>query len=207
MIEGLAEGAAERTQRATVLHELMERVGRRIAYKTGVSTVETTAIEALARGVVHPVVLLELAHAAGQIGRKLFELLAPLLGTIFEELLASLVARRARLVDAAVDALAFLLDDLVELIRDVLVDATEVVAVELLAPAFTQLLQHLPHTAHVAAFTVLEALLHHAPQRGVEITVVEQVVGHLLQQRVGVEVEADLRTVPTRVLEARRHGV
>ena len=50
MIEGLTEGAAERTQRVTVLHELMERIGRRIAYKTGVSTVDTTAIEALARG-------------------------------------------------------------------------------------------------------------------------------------------------------------
>src|SRR6478752_7529501 len=45
MIEGLAERAAERTQRVTVLHELMERIGRRIAYKTDVSTVDTSAIE------------------------------------------------------------------------------------------------------------------------------------------------------------------
>ena len=50
MIEGLGERATEQTQRVTVLHELMERVGERIAYKTGVSTVDTTAIEALARG-------------------------------------------------------------------------------------------------------------------------------------------------------------
>ena len=33
-----------------VLHELMKRVGERIAYKTGVSTVDTTAAEALKRG-------------------------------------------------------------------------------------------------------------------------------------------------------------
>jgi len=50
MIEGLAERAAEPTARVTTLHELMERVGKRIAYKTGVSTVDTTAAEALARG-------------------------------------------------------------------------------------------------------------------------------------------------------------
>ena len=50
LIEGLSEGAADSTQRVMVLHEVMARVGRRIAYRTGVSTVETTAIEALARG-------------------------------------------------------------------------------------------------------------------------------------------------------------
>ena len=32
------------------LHEVMARVGKRIAYKTGVSTVDTTAVEALERG-------------------------------------------------------------------------------------------------------------------------------------------------------------
>ena len=50
VIEGLAERAADPAQRVTVLHEVMERVGKRIAYRTGVSTVDTTAIEALARG-------------------------------------------------------------------------------------------------------------------------------------------------------------
>ncbi len=50
VIKGLAERAADSTQRVTVLHELMERVGKRIAYKTGVSTVDTTAVEALAHG-------------------------------------------------------------------------------------------------------------------------------------------------------------
>ena len=57
------------------------------------------------------------------------------------------------------------------------------------------------------AFAVAEPLLHHAAQRGVEVAVVQEIVGHLLQERVGVEVEADLRAVPTRVLEARPgHG-
>lgn len=50
MIAGLAERAADASQRVAVLHELMERVRTRVAYKTGVSTVDTTAAEALARG-------------------------------------------------------------------------------------------------------------------------------------------------------------
>lgn len=50
MIEGLTERAADPAQRVAALHEVMERIGKRIAYKTGVSTVDTTAVEALARG-------------------------------------------------------------------------------------------------------------------------------------------------------------
>lgn len=50
LIDGLAARAAEPTERVNALHDLMERVGKRMTYKTGVSTVETTAIEALARG-------------------------------------------------------------------------------------------------------------------------------------------------------------
>ena len=85
--------------------------------------------------------------------------------------------------------------------RDLLVHAAEVVPVELLAALLAQLLEHLAHALDVAALAVLEPLLHHAAQRGVEVAVVEEIVGHLLEQRVGVEVEADLRAVPPRVLE------
>ncbi|HTR86247.1 MAG TPA: transglutaminase family protein [Reyranella sp.] len=50
LIKGLAERAADPTKSVVALHELMERVAKRMKYKTGVSTVDTTAIEALARG-------------------------------------------------------------------------------------------------------------------------------------------------------------
>lgn len=50
VIVGLAERAADPTERVVVLHEVMARIGKRIAYKTGVSTVDTTAAEALKRG-------------------------------------------------------------------------------------------------------------------------------------------------------------
>ena len=50
VIVGLAERTAAPTQRVPALHEVMDRVGKRVSYKTGVSTVDTTAAEALARG-------------------------------------------------------------------------------------------------------------------------------------------------------------
>jgi len=50
VIVGLADRAGDPTGRVAALHELMDRVKRRMAYKTGVSTVDTTAAEALQRG-------------------------------------------------------------------------------------------------------------------------------------------------------------
>ena len=50
VIVGLAERAADPVQRVAALHEVMARVGKKLAYKSGVSTVDTTASEALARG-------------------------------------------------------------------------------------------------------------------------------------------------------------
>ena len=50
LIDGLARAGGRAAQRVPILHELMGRVADAIAYKTGVSTVDTTAVEALARG-------------------------------------------------------------------------------------------------------------------------------------------------------------
>lgn len=50
VIDGLQGRAAETPTRVEALHELMKRVSSRIPYKAGVSTVDTTAAEALARG-------------------------------------------------------------------------------------------------------------------------------------------------------------
>jgi hypothetical protein len=44
----------------------------------------------LPRGVVHPVVLLEVADPPREVGRQLLQLLAPLLRELFEQLLAAL---------------------------------------------------------------------------------------------------------------------
>ena len=92
-------------------------------------------------GVVHEVVLLERLHLAREVGRQLVELLAALLGDVLDELLAALVARaRSASSTPPVDALALHVDDLVELLGDVVVDAAEVAALELLPAPLAQAL-------------------------------------------------------------------
>ena len=85
---------------------------------------------------------------------------------------------------------------------DVVVDAAEVVVLEPLAALLAQLLEQLAHALEPLAVAVLEARLHHPPQGRVEVAVVEQVVGDLAEESVGVEVEADLRAVPPGVPDA-----
>ena len=51
LTQGLAERAADPAQRVAVLHEVMARIGQRMTYGTGASTVDTTATQALAHGV------------------------------------------------------------------------------------------------------------------------------------------------------------
>ena len=120
------------------------------------------------------------------------------------DLLAALVARLARLLRELVEALALHVDDVAQLLRDVVVDAAEVVALELVAAPAAQLLHQLAHALDALAVAVAEARLHHPAQRGVEVAVVEQVVGDLAEDRVGVDVEAGLGAVPARVPELRR---
>jgi hypothetical protein len=43
--------------------------------------------------------------------------------------------------------------------------------------------------------------LHEPAERGVQISVVEEIVGHLVEQCVGVEIEPALGSVPARVPE------
>src|SRR5207302_7685846 len=75
---------------------------------------------------------LSLHDALPIFGRKLVELLPPLLGEILDDLLPATVARLLGLVDTPVDPGALLLGDIPELLGDVVVDATEVPPLELL---------------------------------------------------------------------------
>ena len=88
-----------------------------------------------------------------------------------------------------------------ELLGDLVVDAAEVAVLELLLAALAEPLEHLAHAHELLAVAVLEALLEHPAQRRVEVAVVHQLVGHLVEQGVGVEVEAHLGAVPRRVPE------
>ena len=122
------------------------------------------------------------------------------------DLLAALVARLARLAAASSSSASrSMLDDVAQLLGDVVVDAAEVVALELVAALAAQLLEHLADALEPLAVAVAEPRLHHPPQGGVQVAVVQQVVGDLGEDVVGVELEADLRAVPARVAEATCH--
>ncbi len=130
----------------------------------------------------------------------------PLFGRLLRGLLAALVARLARLLHLLVERLALLLDHLAQLLRDVVVDAPEVVALELVTALAPKLLEHLADALEPFAVAVAKPGLHHPPEGVVEVAVVEQVVGDLREDRIGVELEPDLRAVPPGVAEPSGHG-
>ncbi len=163
-------------------------------------------LEALRRLLRGELVALELPDLAGQVGREHVELHVVLGGGGLGQLLAPRVAALPRLADVVVERLALLVDDVAQLLRDVVVDAAEVVLLEQVGTAPPQLLHQLPQPLQPLAVAVPEAALHHAPQGVVEIAVVQQVVGDLGQHAVGVQLEADLRPVPAGVREAASHG-
>src|SRR5581483_7092705 len=85
------------------------------------------------------------------------------------------------------------------------VDAAEVVLLEFVLAPPPQPLHQLAHTGQPLAVLVAEPGLHHPAQRGVEVAVVQQVVGDLGEDVVGVELEAGLCAVPAAVAETDGH--
>ena len=102
--------------------------------------------------------------------------------------------------------MALLVDDVVQLVGDLVVDAAEVELVELVLALLAQLVHQLAQALHALAVAVAHALLHHPPQRRVHVAVVEQVVGELVEEPLGIEVEPLLRAVPSRIREPTSHG-
>ena len=156
------------------------------------------------------VVLLQLAHLAGQVVGQQVEAQVALRrrvpGRLGSPLVAGALGQPLGFATGVVDGVALLVDDVVELVGDLVVDAAEVEAVEPLLALPAQLLEQLAQALHALAVAVAQALLHHPAQRGVDVAVVQQVVGELLEERVGVELEALLRPVPPGVREPGRHG-
>ena len=142
------------------------------------------------------VVVAQLPHHAGQVGRQHVELGATLGRHLLGDLAPALVARVARLLLELVDARPLHLDHVAQLLGDVVVDPAEVVALELVAPPPAETLEQLADAGESLAVLVAEARLEHATQGRVEVTVVQQVVGDLGEDAVGIELEADLGAVP-----------
>ncbi len=148
-------------------------------------------------------VLLEALDLAGEVGREQVEVHLALLDDLVGDLLAALVARLGRLLRHVPQRAALLLDHLAELVGDLVVDPAEVVVLQHLPALLAEPLHDLPQALEPLAVLALEAGLEHAAEGGVEVAVVEQVVGDLGHHLVGVELEPDLGAVPARVTELR----
>ena len=164
-------------------------------------------LELLAGLLALEVVVLQALHLAGEVGREHVELHVlhrcrvgfELLLTLIDAIALGLV-RLTQLIERR----PFRLDDLAQRIGDVVVDAAEIVVLEDLATALPEALHHVADALHVATVAIGQAVLHHLPQRRVDVAVIEQLVRHLTEEMVGVEIEPGLAAIPARVGEVRR---
>ena len=147
------------------------------------------------------VVVLELAHHAREVRGQHLQLHVALVGGALRRLGPARVAAGAGVANLPVDLGPLGVDDLAQLLGDLVVDATEVEPVEPLLALAAQAVEQVADPLDHLALPVAEPRLQEPPERGVEVAVVQQVVGHLLEHGVGVEVEADLGAVPAAVAE------
>ena len=75
--------------------------------------------------------------------------------------------------------------------------SAEVVPVEAVLALLAQFVHQLPQTLEAFTVAVAHAFLHHPAKRRVHVAVVQEVVGELVEQRVGIEIETSLGAVPT----------
>ena len=100
------------------------------------------------------------------------------------------------IADGVVDRVPLLVDDVVELAVDLVVHAAEVMAVEALPALLAQLLEQLAQTLQGSPSGPRMPSCMHPPQRRVDVTVIQELVGQLVEQEVGVDVEPALRFRP-----------
>ena len=113
------------------------------------------------------------------------------------------VTRRARLGNHVAQSPAFGFDHFVERFGDLIEDAAEVVLIEDLAAPLAQLVEHLADPFEVASIAVCHSTLHDPAQGAVDVAVIQQIVGQLVEEAVRVEFEGALCAVPRRVAEMR----
>ena len=143
------------------------------------------------------VVGVELADLAGEVVGQQVESHVAVVGRGLRVLGPPLVAGVLRVASGVVDGVAFLVDDVVEFGLDLVVHAAEVVPIETVPALLAQLFEQLTQALQLLAVAVAQALLHHPPQRRIDVAVVEQLVGQLVEGRIGVELEALSACRPT----------
>ena len=143
------------------------------------------------------VVCLQLADLSGEIVGQHVEAEVAVGGGVARRLRSPFVAAALGGLCRVVDRMALFVDDVVELVGDLAVHPAEVELVEAILTLLAQLVHQLAQALQALAVAIAHALLHHPPQGAVDIAVVQQIVGELVEQPVGIELEAALRAVPT----------
>jgi hypothetical protein len=110
---------------------------------------------------------------------------------------APLVTGVERIPAGVVDRVALLVDDVVEFGLDLVVHATEIAVLQASLTLLTEPFEQLADALQLLAVAVAHPLLHHPSQRRVDVAVIEEFVGELVEGRVGVELETGLGAVPT----------
>ena len=110
-----------------------------------------------------------------------------------------------RLLDELVDGGPLVLLYLVELAGELGHAAVGVALGQHLGPAAAELVEQVAQSRHLVAVGGVEAAAQEPPERVVEVTAGEEVVGEAGQQVVGVEVGELLGAVPFRVVVADAH--
>ena len=159
---------------------------------------------------IHELVLRELLDLPAGVVRELVEGLAPLGGHLLqlaEAFLGNLPAlgALARLGEPPLDALALRLADRLELLLDVVEGRAEIVAVQLALAPLAHALHEVPQAGQLALRS-LQAPLEEPAERALEIALGHQLLGHGVQEILGVEVPDLLRPVPARVADPHVHG-
>ena len=146
--------------------------------------------------------MLQGADAPGRVVGLKVERHAPLGGDVVGHFAPALVARAVRLVDELVDGGPLVLLYLVELPCELRHAAVGIALGQHLGPAAAELVEQVPQARHLVAVAGVEAAAQEPPQRVVEVTTREQVLGEAGEQLVRIEVGEFLGAVPFRVVVA-----
>ena len=154
--------------------------------------------------------LLQAGDLSGQVVRKQVEIEATILCPPRRFLGAGAVAATLGVTAfgdlGKVDAVPLLVDDVGELAGDLVVHIPEIEPLETISTGLTQALEQLAQTGDGVAIGCVQPVVHQSPQGGVDIPVLDQVVGNRRQDVVGVRLEPALRPIPPRVRVPERHG-
>ncbi|CAB4710509.1 unannotated protein [freshwater metagenome] len=120
-------------------------------------------------------------------------------------LCSAFVSRICGLLRVVLDCVPFFVDNVIEGVGNFRIHTTQIAALLNLLALLTKFLHQLTHAGNSFAIGISQAVLHHLSKRAVDIPVVQKVVRHFVEQRIGIHLETPLRAIPARIGKARTH--